>query len=165
MDAVRGALSVAVPAFHGNRMDVPRGLRPSKLLGLAQGQGASSFRDSGNLLAAACSCRHQHGAISDTARCHFLLRQCTARSGVPVLWVEIRAATVEVGRTPTAGGVDSLSSIVVRAKRDIVQSDQKLIRFRHRSTVTRNSSTPATERTSNVTAVSLGVLNQQNERE
>jgi hypothetical protein len=46
-----------------------------------------------------------------------------------------------------------------------VQSDQKLIRFRHRSTVTRNSSTPATERTSNVTAVSLGVLNQQNERE
>src|SRR6266850_2535778 len=127
MDAVRDPLPVAVPAFHGNRMDVPRGLRPSRLLGLAQGQGESTFCNAGNLLAAACSCRHQHVAISDTARCHFLLRQCTAGSGVPVLWVEIRAATVEVGRTPTARGVDSLSSVVVRTKRDTMQSSQNVI--------------------------------------
>src|SRR5258708_33645481 len=127
MDAVRGALSLAVPTFHGNRMDVPRRLRPSRLHGFAQGQGASSFRDSGNLLAAACCCRHQHGATSDTARCHFLLRQCTAGSGVPVLWIEIRAATVEVGRTPTARGVDNLSSVVVRTKRDTVQSSRNVI--------------------------------------
>ena len=31
------ALPVAVPAFHGNRMDVPRRLRPSRLFGSAQG--------------------------------------------------------------------------------------------------------------------------------
>src|SRR5882757_6125778 len=126
MDAVRDRLPVAVPAFHGNRMDVPRGLRPSRLLGLAQGQGESTFCNAGNLVATACSCRHQHGAISDTARRHFLLRQRTAGSGVPVLWVEIRAATVEVVRTPTARGVDSLSSVVVRPKRKTMQSSQNV---------------------------------------
>src|SRR5882762_3729133 len=102
MDAVRDPLPMAVPAFHGNRMDVPRRLRPSRLLGFAQGHGASSY----------------------TARCHFLLRQCTAGSGVPVLWVEIRTATVEVGRTPTARGVDSLSPVVVRTSRNTMQSRQ-----------------------------------------
>src|SRR2546427_11402787 len=101
MDAVRGALSVAVSAFHGNRMDVPRGLRPSRLLGLAQGQGTSSFRNAGNLVAAACSCRHQHAAISDRARCHLLLRRSTVGSGVPVLWVELRASAVAGDRTAT----------------------------------------------------------------
>src|SRR6266481_2514597 len=122
MDAVRHPLPVAVPAFHGNRMDVPRGLRPSRLSGLAEGQGASSFRNAGNLVATGCSCRHQHGAISDTARCHVLLRRSTAESRVPVLWVRIGTAAVAGGRTPPARGVDSLSSVVVRTKRDTVQS-------------------------------------------
>ena len=127
MDAVRDPLPVAVPAFHGDRMDVPRGLRPSRLFGLAQRQCENSFRDAGNPVAAACSCRHQHGATSDTPRCHFLLRRRTAESGVPVLWVGICAATVEVGRPPTARGVDSLSSVVVRTKRDTMQSGQNVI--------------------------------------
>src|SRR5712671_5623978 len=116
MDALRDPLPVAVPAFHGNRMDVPRGLRPSRLLGLAQGQGESSFRNAGNPVAPGGSDRNHHRATSDTLRCHFLLRQCTAGSGVPVFWVEIRAATVKVGRTPIARGVDSLSPVVVRTR-------------------------------------------------
>ena len=41
--------------------------------------------------------------------------------------LKLRAATVEVGRTPTARGVDSLPSVVVRAKRDTVQSGQNVI--------------------------------------
>src|SRR6266403_2047711 len=127
MDAVRDPLPLAVPAFHGNRMDVPRGLRPSRLLGLAQGQGQSSFRNAGNPLAPGGSGRNHHRATSDTPRCHFLLRRSTAESGVPVLWVGICAATVEVGRTPTACGVDSLSSVVVRTKRNTVQSGQNVI--------------------------------------
>src|SRR5882724_3362159 len=130
MGAVRDPLPVAVPAFHGNRMDVPRRLRPGRLLGLAQGQGESSFRDAGNPVAAACCCRHQHRAISGAARCHFLLRQRTVGSRVFVLWIGIRASAVADGRTPIARGVDSLPSIVFRTKRDAVQSEQKLIRFR-----------------------------------
>src|SRR5258706_2799334 len=128
MDAVRGTLSVAVPAFHGNRVDVPRGLRRSGLLGLAQGQAESSFHDAGNPLAPGGSGRNHHRATSDTPRCRFLLRRSTAESGVPVLWVGIRGATVEVGRPPTARGVDSLSSVVVRTKRDTMQSSRNVIR-------------------------------------
>src|SRR5712671_2215293 len=127
MDALRDPLPVAVPAFHGNRMDVPRGLRPSRLLGLAQGQGESSFHDAGNPLATCGTGRNHHRATSDTPRCHFLLRRSTAESRVPVLWVGIRAATVEVGRPPTARGVDSLSSVLVGTKRDTVQSGQNVI--------------------------------------
>ena len=66
-DAVRHALSVAVSTFHGNRMDVPRRLRPRRLFGSAQGQCESSFRDSGNPIAAdllsslSASCNLRHG--------------------------------------------------------------------------------------------------------
>ena len=127
MDAVRDPLPLAVPPFHGNRMDVPRRLRPSRLLGFAQGQSENSFHGAGNPVAAADSGRNQLRAISDTARCYFLLRERTAGSGVPVLWIEIRTATVEVGRTPTARGVDSLSSVVVRTGRDTVQSGRNVI--------------------------------------
>src|SRR5882724_4028272 len=127
MAAVRDPLPLAVPAFHGNRMDVQRGLRPSRLLGLAQGQGQSSFRNAGNPLAPGGSGRNHHRATSDTPCCHFLLRRSTAESGVPVLWVGIRAATVEAGRPPTACGVDNLSSVVVRTKRDTMQSSQSVI--------------------------------------
>ena len=127
MDAVRDPLPLAVPAFHGNRVDVPRGLRPSRLLGLAQGQGKSSFRNAGNPLAPGGPGRSHHRSTSDTPRCHFLLRRNIAESGVPVLWVGICAATVEVGRPPTAWGVDSLSSVVVRTKRDTMKSSQNVI--------------------------------------
>jgi hypothetical protein len=75
MDAVRDPLPVAVSSFHGNRMDVPRRLRPGRLSGFAQGRSESSFSGAPNLFAAACSCRYQHGAISDSARCHLLLRR------------------------------------------------------------------------------------------
>jgi hypothetical protein len=109
-------------------MDVSRGLRPSGLLGPAQGQGESAFRGCGNNIAPAGSDRNQHPAISDTAHCHFLLRRRTTGSGVSVLWLGIRAATVEGGRTPATRRVDNLSSVVVRTKRDTVQSRQKLIR-------------------------------------
>ena|SRR2546426_12605739 len=124
MDAVRDPLPVAVPAFHGNRMDVPRGLRPSRLLGLAQRQRENSVRDGGNPVAPAGPGRNQHRAISDTERCHFLLGRSTAESWVPVLWVEIRVSAVTGSRTPTARGIDSLPSVVVRTMGDTVQSGQ-----------------------------------------
>src|SRR6266853_906636 len=127
MDAVRDPLPVAVPAFHGNRVDVPRRLRPSGLLGLAQGQCESSFRDAGNPVAPAGSGRNLHRAISDAARCHVLLRRSTAEFRVSVLWVGIRASAVAGSGTPTARGVDSLSSVVVRTKRDTVQSRREVI--------------------------------------
>src|SRR5882724_8571347 len=130
MDAVRDPLPVAIPPFHGNRVDVPRRLRPSRLSGLAQRQCENSFRDAGNPVAPAGSSCNQHRAISDKARFHFLLRRSTAESRVPVLWVGIRTAAVAGCRTPTTRGIDSLSSVVVHTKRDVVQSGQKLIRFR-----------------------------------
>src|ERR1700693_4637031 len=127
MDAVRDPLPLAVPAFHGNRMDVPRRLRPVRLFGSAQGECESSFRDSGNPVAPAGAGRHQHRAISDTPRCHVLLRRSTAGSRIPVRWVGIRASAFAGGRTPTARGVDSLSSVIVRTKRDTMQSSQNAI--------------------------------------
>src|SRR6266481_595372 len=43
MAAVRDPLPVAVPAFHGNRMDVPRRPRPSRLLGFPKGNARVPF--------------------------------------------------------------------------------------------------------------------------
>src|SRR5882672_5189143 len=129
MDAIRDPLPVAVPAFHGDRMDVPRRLRPSGLPGPAQGQCESSIHDTGNLVAPACPCHRQHGAIPGPARCHVLLRGGPPESRVPVLWVGIRTAAITGDCTATSRGVDTLSSIVARTKRDVVQSGQKLIRF------------------------------------
>src|SRR5579864_7273340 len=117
----------AVPTFHGNCMDVPRRLRPSRLFGSPQGENEGSFRHFGNRFAADCACRMQHRAISDAARRHFLLRRSTTESRVPVLRGGIRASAIAGGRSPTAGGVHSLSSIVVRTKRDTVQSRQILM--------------------------------------
>src|SRR5579864_1793767 len=127
MDTLRHRIPLAVPTFHGNCMDVPRRLRPSRLLGSPQGENESSFRHFGNRFAADCACRMQHRAISDAARRHFLLRRSTTESRVPVLRGGIRASAIAGGRSPTAGGVHSLSSIVVRTKRDTVQSRQILM--------------------------------------
>ncbi len=125
-DAVRHALFVAVSTFHGNRMDVPRRLRPRRLFGSAQGQCESSFRDFGNSIAAPCSGRYQHHAISDTPRGHFLL--CGGSSGIRIhiLRMGIRARTFESCCTPAAVGLDCLSSTAVRTKRNIMQSGQMI---------------------------------------
>jgi hypothetical protein len=37
VDTLRHPVAMAVSTFHGNRMGVPRGLRPSRLLNVAQG--------------------------------------------------------------------------------------------------------------------------------
>ena len=118
--------SVAVSTFHGNRMDVPRRLRPRRLFGSAQGQCESSFRDFGDSIAAPCSRRYQHHAISDTARGDFLL--CSGSSGnrIHVLRMEIRIRAFESCCTPAADGFDCLSSTAVRTKRDAMQSGQMI---------------------------------------
>ena len=43
MAHLRPALSMAIPSFHGNRLDVPRGLRSRGLLLLPQGQTRAQF--------------------------------------------------------------------------------------------------------------------------
>src|SRR5690349_13686439 len=100
MDVVRDPFPVAVPALHGNRMDVSRGLRPSRLLGLAERQDQNPFSDAANIAAPLGSRRNQHGATSDAARGHFLLCRNAAGSRVPVLWGGIRFSAVAGGRTP-----------------------------------------------------------------
>jgi hypothetical protein len=82
---------VAVPSFHGDCMDVPRGLRPGWLLGIASWKGESPGCDSTNHIAAACFSRNQRRAISDTVRSRLLLRSNTAGARLPLVWPQIRA--------------------------------------------------------------------------
>ena len=117
---------VAVSTFHGNRMDVPRRLRPRRLFDSAEGQGESSFRDFGNSIAAPCSRRHQHHAISDTARGDFSLGSGSSGNRIHVLRMGIRVRAFESCCTPTAHGLDCLSSTVVRTNRDVMQSGQMI---------------------------------------
>jgi hypothetical protein len=126
VDPVRHAFSVAVSTFHGNRMDVPRRLRPRGLFCSAQWKCESSLRDVGNCVAAPCSHRRQLYSTSDAARDDFLL--CSGCSGnrVRVLRMGIRVRAFEGCRTPTPDGIDRLSSTVVRTKRDVVQSGQMI---------------------------------------
>ena len=86
---------------------------------LPKGNARIPFVTAGNPVAPPGSGRHQHCAISDTARCHCLLHGSTAESRVPVLRVGIRIATIAGGRTATARRVDRLPSVVFRTKRDI----------------------------------------------
>ena len=125
-DAVRHALPVAISTFHGNRMDVPRRLRPRGLSGSAQGQCEGSFRDCANSIAAPCSRRNQHHAISNTACGDFLL--CSGSSGnrIHVLRMGIRVPAFESCRTPAPDSLDRLSSTAVRAKRDLMQSGRMI---------------------------------------
>ena len=94
-----------------------------------------------------------------TAHCRFLLRWSIVGSRVPVLWVGICTAAVANGRTATPRGVDSLSSVVVRTKRDTLQSGQNVVHLQtpgqvlrwKRSRTRRNSVMPSA-------AVHLNVL-------
>jgi hypothetical protein len=128
-DTLSQRFTLAVPTFHGNRMDVPRRLRPRRLSGPAQRQCENSVRDAGDSVAPASASHNQHRANSDTTRCHFLQRRSSAEPRFPVLWIEIRAATVKFNRTPIARRVSSLPSVVVRFERDTVQSGLNVIRF------------------------------------
>jgi hypothetical protein len=125
-DTVRHALSVAISTFHGNRMDVPRRLRPRRLFGSTEGQCENSFRDCGNAVAAPCSRRHQHHAITDTVRGDFLLCSGSSRSRIRLLRSAIRIRAFKNCCAPTAHGLDCLSSSVVRAKRDVLRSGQMI---------------------------------------
>src|ERR1700745_63547 len=108
MDTLRHRFPLAVPTFHGNRMDVPRRLRPSRLLGLAERQDENSFSDAANVAASPGSGHNEHGATSNAARGHFFLCRIAAGSRVPVLRGGIRSPAVAGGRTPIARVVDSL---------------------------------------------------------
>jgi hypothetical protein len=123
---LRHALPVAVSALHGNRMDVPRRLRPRGLSGSAEGQCESTLRDFRNSTAAPCSRGPQHHAIANTARGGLLL--CSGSSGnrIHILRMGIRVRAFERCCTPAAHGVDCLSSTVVRTKRDVLQSGQMI---------------------------------------
>jgi hypothetical protein len=122
LDTLRHAVSLAVSTFHGNRMDVPRRLRPRGLSGSAQGQYQSSFRDLGNSIATCCSSRHQCHAISGPVPSDFLLCSHASRRRIRVLRLEICVRAIAGHCTPAAESLDYLSSIAVRLKRDIMQS-------------------------------------------
>ena len=126
--ALRHPLPVAVSTFHGNRMDVPRRLRPRRLLDSAEGQRESSFRDFRNSVAARCSRRNQPYAISDAPRDDFSLCRGSSGNRIHVLRMEIRVRAFESCRTPSADGLDCLSSTVVRTERDVMQSGQMIQR-------------------------------------
>src|ERR1700756_2927356 len=102
MDTLRHRFPLAVPTFHGNRMDVPRRLRPSRLLGLAERQDENYFSDAANVAASPGSSRNDYGATSDAPRGHFLLCWIAAGSRVPVLRGRICSSAVAGGRTPIA---------------------------------------------------------------
>jgi hypothetical protein len=120
------AFSLAVSTLYGYRLDVPRGLRPSRLLGSAQKQGEGSFRDAGNSVPAPCARRCKHHAISDTARDDLLLCNGTAGNRIHVLRMEIRIRAFKSRCAPAADGLDCLSSAAVWTKRDVMQSGKMI---------------------------------------
>src|SRR5208283_1887885 len=114
--ALRRPLSVAVPTFYGHRVDVSRGLRPRRLLHIAERVRQSCHCDSADHVAAIRFGSDQLRAISGAARDHLLLGGTAAWSRLPLLWFGIRASAVEGSGTPAARSFDRLSSTLVRAE-------------------------------------------------
>src|SRR6202051_4078418 len=112
---LRPALSVAIPSFHGDRMDVPRGLRSRRLLRVAARSGEGAVCKSTNRTAAPGSPPLEYPARLGTAVKHSLPRGSVApQRGIPVLWVAIRASQIQCSCASTPFGLDHLSSITLR---------------------------------------------------
>ena len=114
MAALRHPLPVAVPPFHGDRMDVPRGLRSRWLLGVAPRSGEGAFCESTNHIAATGSIPVEYFACLGTAtKVSLLCGNRVHQFRILLLRFTIRPSQIQRGSPSTPCRIDHLSSIIV----------------------------------------------------
>ena len=116
VDTLRHSVPVAVPAFHGNRVDVSRRLRSRGLLRAAPEAGERSSCGFANHAAPPGFASRQCAAGLSRPAQHFLLhRRFAPEFGVFLLRDTIRALQIQRSCAPTPFGIHHLSSIAICA--------------------------------------------------
>src|ERR1700730_1798834 len=119
MDTLRDAFPVAVPTLHVDRMDVPRGLLSGRLPRSSQRRTERPFHLLADPIASRCLNSPQLDSNPTRQRRSALLgRKCNARLGLSLLRRTTGSWKNELICTPTASGVDCLSSIGFRPADD-----------------------------------------------
>src|SRR6267154_2512474 len=116
MDSLRHSFPLAVPAFHGDCLDIPRGLRAGGICG-------PSARNRKSLVHGMAERAAKPGvSVSHSCASRLEARQsgghgcsAVAQSEVPLFCRETHRCSIERGRPTAAVGICYLSSLSVRA--------------------------------------------------